>query len=346
MQKLDDMGFPTVPLTIEHDTVAMPFDNGRLRRRVYVPSARDRIKRHWAFTPKTIVTDWTDRFFDWDRIAKAWLELFFREEKRALAAPSSSSAKAAEDGSSDQPSGQVRKFTFRPGTCDAAVWHNVVTLNEYRLPEAFAAGDVVIDIGAHIGAFAYAAASRGARVIAFECSRENYELARRNLAPEIASGQVEIYNVAVWRSDVNVGFLTFTGHPWHEEAKEVNTGGGNVLWGDKGEKPEKVPCLRLDDILWRKNQPFGEEQWVRLLKLDCEGSEWPILYSADLLSNAVEICGEFHEVEDREMPPELQAMPKFKIKMLQEVLIRRGFKHQVSERHGQSNIGLFWSRRG
>ena len=39
----------------------------------------------------------------------------------------------------------------------------------------------------------------------------------------------------------------------------------------------------------------GEKQ-VRLLKLDCEGAEWPILLTSQRLHLIDEICGEFHEI--------------------------------------------------
>ena len=48
-------------------------------------------------------------------------------------------------------------WRFRDGTLDKAIFNAVVRLNEYRLPDSFAPGDIVIDVGAHIGAFAEAA---------------------------------------------------------------------------------------------------------------------------------------------------------------------------------------------
>src|SRR4051812_882477 len=52
-------------------------------------------------------------------------------------------------------------FVFRPDTQDEGVFHAVNTHNEYRLPQAFRADDVIIDIGMHIGSFCYAALTRG-----------------------------------------------------------------------------------------------------------------------------------------------------------------------------------------
>jgi hypothetical protein len=55
-------------------------------------------------------------------------------------------------------------------------------VEDTRLPERFSPDDIIIDIGAHIGAFAYACLQRGAgRVIAFEPEPENYALPRLSL---------------------------------------------------------------------------------------------------------------------------------------------------------------------
>src|SRR5438105_3684382 len=71
---------------------------------------------------------------------------------------------------------------LRPRTMDGDIWHSVVGHNEYRLPRRFRPTDIVLDIGAHIGAFSYAALTRGAgRVYAYEPHAGNVELAECNL---------------------------------------------------------------------------------------------------------------------------------------------------------------------
>ena len=49
---------------------------------------------------------------------------------------------------------------FRNGTLDQAIFNGVAVRNEYRLPARFAASDIIIDIGAHIGSFAQAVLSQ------------------------------------------------------------------------------------------------------------------------------------------------------------------------------------------
>jgi hypothetical protein len=70
----------------------------------------------------------------------------------------------------------------------------------------------------------------------------------------------------------------------------VNTGNGSVVWGSG----EPVAKIAFDEIVDRVTN-HGERR-VRLLKLDCEGAEWPILLTSQRLGLIDEICGEFHEI--------------------------------------------------
>jgi FkbM family methyltransferase len=172
----------------------------------------------------------------------------------------------------------------------------VVVLNEYRLPDRFVPGDVVIDVGAHIGAVAYAVVQRGAEhVWSLEPDPANCAFAAENLKPYIDKGFVHLTQQAVWRSDPNDDELRFDGY--HDFPKSfkgmegvLNTGDGSVMWGE-GEPVSKVA---FDDVVDRVTG--GGERRVRLLKLDCEGAEWPILLTSQRLHLVDEIVGEFHEL--------------------------------------------------
>src|SRR6478672_10465103 len=96
----------------------------------------------------------------------------------------------------------TEEWRFRPGTLDEAIFNAVVLFNEYRLPPSLAAADIVLDIGAHTGSFARAAASRGCEhVYSVEPDQANVEMASGNLSSYIASGFVRLIRGAVWRSD-------------------------------------------------------------------------------------------------------------------------------------------------
>ena len=189
------------------------------------------------------------------------------------------------------------QFQVRPGTADRGICHMVVHHNEYRLPPCLGEGDLVVDIGAHVGSFAYAALLRGSRrVWAVEADAENFRIAGQNLAPYLVRGEATLLHGAVWRSDANDDLLRWSGYPRFGEdfprlQGMVNTGGGSVIWAGEG---TVVPKLAFDDLMAQITD--GGERRVRLVKLDCEGSEWPILLTSRTLGWIDEICGEFHEI--------------------------------------------------
>ena len=187
-------------------------------------------------------------------------------------------------------------WSFRAGTLDQAIFNAVVRFNEYRLPERFAPTDIVIDVGAHIGSFAQAVLSRGCRnVYCVEPDRSNVEIAAAHLKSHIESGEVQLVTGAAWRSDQNADELhldRYRAFPdsWPGLAGIINTGSASVVWGCG----EPVAKIAFDDIVDRATN-HGERQ-VRLLKLDCEGAEWPVLLTSRRLGLIREICGEFHEI--------------------------------------------------
>jgi len=184
-------------------------------------------------------------------------------------------------------------FKLRSGVDDLAVWQNVVVGNEYRLPPTIHPEAVIVDIGAHIGCFAMAAYQRGARrIFCYEADSENYFQLIENVELLDHKSQVFTYNVAVWRSDLELCWnhlkLPFT----DSELSNVG-GGGNVLLN------------RSDAKKWSRVLPFDTaidqatangKSRVFIAKFDCEGSEWPILLTSSRLNMIDWIVGEYHEI--------------------------------------------------
>jgi FkbM family methyltransferase len=252
-------------------------------------------------------------------------------------------------------------WSFRNGTLDKAIFNGVVVFNEYRLPQRFEPGDIVIDVGAHIGSFAEAAVSRGCRnVTCIEPDRSNFEIAAANLRPHIEAGCVRLVRGAAWRSDRNTDELYFDGHhpfPQSFPGMEgiINTGNGSVMWGSG----EPVAKVAFDDIVDRATN--RGERPVRLLKLDCEGAEWPILLTSQRLGLIREICGEFHEIggefleisEDRPAKTpvfSLERSAKLTVEVLAGYLEDAGFTvtHRRHRRRDGAleGMGLFFATRG
>jgi len=222
---------------------------------------------------------------------------------------------------------------FRPGTWDKNIFNIVHVNNEYNLPERFIKDITVLDIGCHIGSFLYTSFTRGAKKgYGYEVVPDNFNMIKLNLNEFIESGICSIFNKAVWRSDLdNMPKLKIALPP-----DFINTGGNNVLWGpDDG---IEIDTVSLDSII-------TELGHVDILKIDAEGSEFPILLTSKLLSKVDKIVGEFHEVNgefDQNSIPEsciMDGYDKFTIDNLTEFLNENGFK--VKSKRSGRNLGIF-----
>lgn len=171
----------------------------------------------------------------------------------------------------------VQPFGIRTGGSlqEDLVVKEVFVENSYRLPEKFGDKDVVIDVGAHIGSFSVACLNRGAALV-YSCEPhpENVRLLRENL--KSYKKRSIVVPMAVWKSGTKEQIRLRDCRPWTAQHHITPLGNGR-----------SVDQIGLDDIL--KMHPR-----VRLLKLDCEGSEFPILYSSRLLNRVEEIVGEYH----------------------------------------------------
>jgi FkbM family methyltransferase len=230
------------------------------------------------------------------------------------------------------------------GTVDEYVFQQVFHCNEYELPHALASSDIVIDVGAHIGCYALAAAFRGSRrVVGIEANGANFALAAINLKHRIESGAIRLILGAVWRSDANDDTLRCEPFPHLDTL--INTGGSGVLPGPGNSAA--VPKLALDELLVEETR--GGTERVRFLKLDCEGSEWPILLTASRLDLVDEIVGEFHEFggehDGLQTPYRIAGCDRFTSDMLKDVLERAGFAVEIRRNQVARRLGLFFARR-
>lgn len=243
-------------------------------------------------------------------------------------------------------------FKFRLGTNDVLIYEGIYERNEYDLPPSFAQSDLIIDIGAHIGFFTYFAIERGAgTVYAVEANNENYQLALQHLEKYIGQGRVDLRRGAVWRSDTKTAVLYHSGykrgfdHP--HPGIEVNTGAGNVFQT----QGEEVPVIPFDTLIWEATQRGTRR--IRCLKLDCEGSEWPILLTSQTLHLIDEIKGEYHEIGGAydSLNPLHLSLPygQFTVMELEKYLYEHNFafSHQRAQRHNGSPAprGMFFAKK-
>ena len=151
-----------------------------------------------------------------------------------------------------------------------------------------APGDVVVDVGAHIGGVSIVLATLHptARIIAFEPASSNFAMLTANLREN------GITNVTPVRQAVmgDRGELTLT---WAPHA----TAGSTVGLSERSRKAreaggwssETVECVTLDDVF--ATHGIDRCAW---LKLDCEYAEWGIVEKTGVLDRVDHLAIELH----------------------------------------------------
>ncbi|WP_020472920.1 FkbM family methyltransferase [Zavarzinella formosa] len=224
----------------------------------------------------------------------------------------------------------------RPGTLDRDIWASVHDHNEYGLPEQLR-GATVVDVGCHIGSFSSLCKSRGAAEIwGADSSIDNVRLAMRNMAATPGRALFQAFHAAVWRSDRRGERLDFGGHDG------VNTGGAWAIPHDDRRESE-VPTMPFDDLL-KLASDYGRRR-VSVVKLDCEGSEWPILFTSRMLGLVDLIVGEYHLEPLKSFGPERQvAGVAYSLGSLRDLLEKEGFEVEIRKPNSQQ-FNLFFARR-
>ena len=232
---------------------------------------------------------------------------------------------------------------FRPNSHDESIFHTVHTHNEYHLPDRLSKSDIVIDIGAHIGSFGYTVLERGAGyVLAYEAEIQNYKITLKNLSQY--GTKAKVCNQAVWRSDRDGDKLFHTGYTQYQG--KDNTGGGNVIWATGGVPLDTVSLNTV--ILTIANEKKAR---IRLIKVDVEGAEFPILLTASELGHVDNICGEFHEMGgqfDQNTIPnhtKIEGYESFTIDSLANALKEQGFDVSWQRHRPDSHLGMFFAGR-
>lgn len=148
-------------------------------------------------------------------------------------------------------------FWPRPDSPDdrivvAEVW----TENVYRVTQGcIGADDLVLDLGANVGAFSVLAARLGAQVVAVEPDPRNVETLRENLDANSATERVRVIEGAVGGGQCAFGSFHGPEHPGG--CGQVDPGVGDV------------PMFPLSGLL----PPDADA----VVKMDVEGGEWAVL---------------------------------------------------------------------
>ena len=160
---------------------------------------------------------------------------------------------------------------------------------EAYIPESLNEHDTVIDIGAHIGCFTVAVASRVKHVLAIEPDPDSYSLLLRNSRANFAIDRITCINSAVSGA---VG----TAKLRRVHANSVLNRISDASTGDGVDSCVNVVTTTLGEVL-----AANHVSRCALLKMDCEGSEYEILLNASesQLSLIDNIILEVHRTDDQ-----------------------------------------------
>lgn len=162
----------------------------------------------------------------------------------------------------------------------------------YDRPSAgIRAGDVVVDVGGHLGTFTRFALIQGAdKVVTFEPEPTNIACFKKSFSDEIAQGRVILVEAAAWEKREELRFAL--------DPTDPNTGMGQV----RGDGHLTVQGVTIDDTL----AELGVTT-VDFIKMDIEGAERHALAGAHVTLSVqaprMALCV-YHRGDDREVIPE------------------------------------------
>ena len=197
------------------------------------------------------------------------------------------------------PNGKKSTLHYRENTNDwNTIWGAFVE-DEYGICKLdLEPNDVVIDIGAHVGAVTLLLATMrpDLKIYSFEPMLDNFELLQKNVESNDFESEINIFNQAVWFYDDDTV---------------------KIYYGDNsknGKIHKFIGCQfllheHLDHRLFRKantislSKMFNDNHIFncKFMKVDCEGAEYGIFKGApkEVLSMIQRIHGEYHNIDPK-----------------------------------------------
>ena len=154
----------------------------------------------------------------------------------------------------------------------------------------FKDGDVVIDIGGNIGMVSIYLAKKYPflKIYAFEPVKQNYENFLKNIElNNINKDIIKVFNLAITKDRRDVILTSPFNNSGASNIYNNFRGSGNIILNND----ISIKSITFDDIFSNNNISK-----CKLLKIDCEGAEYEILYSANVenLKNCEYMRAEFH----------------------------------------------------
>jgi FkbM family methyltransferase len=172
-----------------------------------------------------------------------------------------------------------------------------MTIREDEIIEHFTPkrGDIVVDIGAHIGHYTIIASKRvgaNGKVVAIEASPSNFEILNRNIKLNQLANIINLNHV-VYSKETKLKLYL----PGEESGHTIY----NTVISDRARNEDKfveVNANTLDYLLQSKGIKQEQINWI---KIDVEGAEFEVLKgAANILSNSkdIAILIEIHNLRD------------------------------------------------
>jgi FkbM family methyltransferase len=212
-----------------------------------------------------------------------------------------------------------------------------MTIRENEIIELFRPkqGDIVVDVGAHIGRYTIIASKRvgaNGKVIAIEAHPGNYEMLNHNIKLNGLSNVIPL-NYAVYSKESKIKLFL----PDEKSNHTIY----NTLISSKTKDEEKfieVNANTLDNLIEQHRISHAEVNWI---KIDVEGAELEVLKGAHaILSNSknTTLLIEVHNIEDGKnlYKPIIDLMEKYNFKIEYENTYVSNEKHIIL--HKQTSI--------
>lgn len=193
------------------------------------------------------------------------------------------------------PRGTFTVLHYREGTSDLSTIGSTFRLwgkleDEYRLKGLYLGeGDVLVDIGAHIGTVAIAVLvdNPDARAIAVEPLAENVEVIAKSAESAGVASRLTVLHAAIGEgktADIAYGFDA------DEYLRNHRFIGGMTQGRESALHHSIVPTVSLRSLIKRAG---GK---IAAIKMDCEGCEWTVLEDP-LIAKVPVIVGEGHAAD-------------------------------------------------
>lgn len=143
----------------------------------------------------------------------------------------------------------------------------------------FKEGDVVLDIGANVGSVSIMLAKKYPflKIYAYEAHPVNYNILKKNIEDNNITN-INAFNYAVYSADDHLIDINLNSD---------NTGASNVFVNPKDHPnlyPSEFSNIEVSTISFDSIISNNNISSIKLLKMDCEGSEFEILENSNLIS--------------------------------------------------------------